>query len=54
MDIMRRAREMYSDEHKGVSFNNEETWEVLSAHKKKDAPEALDLNGDVPSQANKA
>ena len=45
---------MYRDEHNTASFTNEEAWEVLRAHKKWDAPEALDLTGDVTSQTNEA
>lgn len=54
MDIIRRAREIYRDEHRDATFNNEEAWEVLRAHKKWDAPEAIDLTSDVPSQINEA
>lgn len=49
-----RARKMYRDESRSVSFNNEVMWEVLRAHKKWDVPEALDLTSDASSQTNEA
>jgi hypothetical protein len=54
MDIMKRAREMYRDEHKIAPFNSKEAWEVLRGHQKWNAPDPLDLTGDVPSQTNEA
>ena len=49
LHIMKRVRKMYHDEHNTTSFNNEDAWDVLRAHKKWDAPEALDLT--MTSQA---
>ena len=54
MDILTHAKEMYRIESKNAPFNNEEAWGVLRTHKKWDAPETVDLTGDVPSQANEA
>ena len=52
MDNMIRARQIYRDEHRGVSFPQEDAWQVLRSHKKWDAPEPVDLTGNVPSQTN--
>jgi hypothetical protein len=52
MDILTRAKDMYCNEHKNAPFNNEEAWAILRRHKKWDAPDTVDLTGDVPSQAN--
>jgi hypothetical protein len=54
MDILTRAKEMYRNENKNEPFHNEEAWSVLRSHKKWDAPDTVDLTGDVPSQANEA
>ena len=54
MDIHKRAKQMYRDEHKTAPFYNEEAWKVLRGHKEWDAPDPLDLTGDVPSQTNEA
>ena len=54
LDNMKHARKMYRHEHKGAPFNNKDVWEVLRAYKKWDAPEGVDLTGDVPSQTNEA
>ena len=54
MDVLKRAKQTYRDEHKAASFNNEEAWDVLRKHKKWDASEPVDLTGEVPSQSNKA
>ena len=54
MDVLKRAKQMYRDEHKTEPFNNEEARKVLRAHKKWDAPDPIDLTGDVPSQTNEA
>jgi hypothetical protein len=51
-DDLRHARQFYRDEHKGVSFAQEETWLILRACPKWDAPETIDLTGDVPGQSN--
>ncbi|GJT92116.1 hypothetical protein Tco_1080961 [Tanacetum coccineum] len=34
--------------HKGVAFSQEDAWAVLRFHPKWDAPEQVDLTGDVP------
>lgn len=52
MDILNGAKEIYRDEHRMTSFNNEETWQVLCTHKKWESPDPVDLTGDVPSQTN--
>ena len=39
VDDMRHARQMYRDEHKGVSFGQEDVWLILRACPKWDAPE---------------
>nr|GEV37616.1 hypothetical protein [Tanacetum cinerariifolium] len=38
----------YRDEHKGVVFCQEDAWAILKFHPKWDAPEQVDLTGDVP------
>nr|GFB92447.1 hypothetical protein [Tanacetum cinerariifolium] len=45
---MKRAQSIYRDEHKGVLFCQEGTWAILKLHPKWDAPEQVDLTGDVP------
>ncbi|GJX81448.1 hypothetical protein Tco_0330929 [Tanacetum coccineum] len=45
---MKRAQSIYRDEHKGVSFTQEDAWAILKFHPKWDAPEQVDLTGDVP------
>ena len=54
VDILTHAKEMYRNENRNTPFNNEEAWGVLRTHKKWDAPDTVDLTGDVPSQANEA
>ena len=54
MDILTRAKDIYRNESRNAPFNSEEAWGVLRKHKKWDAPETVDLTGDVPSQANEA
>ncbi|GKD42011.1 zinc finger BED domain-containing protein RICESLEEPER 2-like protein, partial [Tanacetum coccineum] len=44
----KRAKRIYCDEHKGVAFSQEDAWAVLRFHPKWDAPEQVDLTGDVP------
>ncbi|GKF00846.1 hypothetical protein Tco_0027769, partial [Tanacetum coccineum] len=39
---------IYRDEHKGVLFSQEDAWAILKFHPKWDAPEQVDLTGDVP------
>ncbi|GKD61676.1 hypothetical protein Tco_1299185 [Tanacetum coccineum] len=39
---------IYRDEHRGVAFSQEDAWAVLRFHPKWDAPEQVDLTGDVP------
>ncbi|GJY78863.1 hypothetical protein Tco_0484664 [Tanacetum coccineum] len=48
VDFLKRAQSIYRDEHKGVSFSQEDTWAILRFHPKWDAPEQVDLTGDVP------
>ncbi|GJU93143.1 hypothetical protein Tco_1317899 [Tanacetum coccineum] len=48
VDLMKRAQSIYRDEHKGVSFSQEDAWAILKFHPKWDAPEQVDLTGDVP------
>nr|GEV38068.1 hypothetical protein [Tanacetum cinerariifolium] len=48
VDLMKRAQSIYRDEHKGVSFSQEDVWAILKFHPKWDAPEQVDLTGDVP------
>ncbi|GJZ48135.1 hypothetical protein Tco_0601967 [Tanacetum coccineum] len=48
VDLMKRAQSIYRDEHKGVSFTQEDAWAILRFHPKWDAPEQVDLTGDVP------
>nr|GFB04763.1 hypothetical protein [Tanacetum cinerariifolium] len=45
---MKRAQSIYRDEHKGVSFSQEDAWAILKFHPKWNAPEQVDLTGDVP------
>lgn len=54
VDILKRANQLYRDEHNNVPFANDLAWSVLLKHKKWNAPEAVDLTGDVPSQTNDA
>nr|GFD02335.1 hypothetical protein [Tanacetum cinerariifolium] len=44
---MKRAQSIYRDEHKGVLFSQEDAWAILKFHPKWDAPEQVDLTGDV-------
>ncbi|GKB87074.1 hypothetical protein Tco_0959346 [Tanacetum coccineum] len=46
--MARKAQSIYRDEHKGVSFSQEDAWALLRFHPKWDAPEQVDLTGDVP------
>nr|GEX62585.1 glutathione S-transferase T3-like [Tanacetum cinerariifolium] len=46
--LMKRAQSIYRDKHKGVSFSQEVAWAILKFHPKWDAPEQVDLTGDVP------
>nr|GEX50378.1 hypothetical protein [Tanacetum cinerariifolium] len=48
VDLMKRAQSIYRDEHKGVSFSQEDAWAILKFHPKWNAPEQVDLTGDVP------
>ncbi|GJX18526.1 RNA-directed DNA polymerase, eukaryota, reverse transcriptase zinc-binding domain protein [Tanacetum coccineum] len=48
VDYLKRAQSIYRDEHKGVAFSQEDAWAVLIFHPKWDAPEQVDLTGDVP------
>nr|GEY52809.1 hypothetical protein [Tanacetum cinerariifolium] len=45
---MKRAQSIYRDQHKGVAFCQEDAWAILKFHPKWDAPEQVDLTGDVP------
>ena len=51
MDVMRRVRTIYSDEHKGASFCHEDVREPLKGHSKWDTPEPVDFTGEVPGEA---
>nr|GFB10310.1 hypothetical protein [Tanacetum cinerariifolium] len=42
------GQSIYRDEHKGVSFSQEDAWAILKFHLKWDAPEQVDLTGYVP------
>nr|GEU62121.1 hypothetical protein [Tanacetum cinerariifolium] len=48
VDLMKWDQSIYRDEHKGVSFSQEDAWAILKFHPKWDAPEQVDLTGDVP------
>nr|GEU69840.1 glutathione S-transferase T3-like [Tanacetum cinerariifolium] len=48
VDLMKRAQSIYHDEHKGVPFSQEDAWAILKFHPKWDAPEQVNLTGDVP------
>nr|GEZ56443.1 hypothetical protein [Tanacetum cinerariifolium] len=48
VDVLKRAQSIYRDEHKGVAFCQEDAWGILKFHPKWDAPEQVDLTGDVP------
>ncbi|GKE67052.1 hypothetical protein Tco_1521213, partial [Tanacetum coccineum] len=48
VDYLKRAQSTYRDEHKRVAFSQEDAWAVLRFHPKWDAPEQVDLTGDVP------
>ncbi|GJZ70032.1 U-box domain-containing protein 4-like protein [Tanacetum coccineum] len=43
-----KAQSIYRDEHKGVLFSQVYAWAILRFHPKWDAPEQVDLTGDVP------
>nr|GFB93240.1 hypothetical protein [Tanacetum cinerariifolium] len=44
---MKRAQSIYRDEHTGVAFCQKDAWAILKFHPKWDAPEQVDLTGDV-------
>nr|GEW75228.1 glutathione S-transferase T3-like [Tanacetum cinerariifolium] len=48
VDVLKRAQIIYRDGHKGVAFCQEDAWAILKFHPKWDAPEQVDLTGDVP------
>nr|GEZ41485.1 hypothetical protein [Tanacetum cinerariifolium] len=48
VDVLKRAQSIYRDEHKGVAFCQQDAWAILKFHPKWDAPEQVDLTGDVP------
>nr|GEY49343.1 endopeptidase, NLPC/P60 domain, LRAT-like domain protein [Tanacetum cinerariifolium] len=48
VDLMKQAQSIYRDEHKGVSVSQEDAWAILKFHPKWDAPEEVNLTGDVP------
>nr|GEY76351.1 retrovirus-related Pol polyprotein LINE-1 [Tanacetum cinerariifolium] len=48
VNVLRRAQSIYWDEHKGVAFCQQDAWAILKFHPKWDAPEQVDLTGDVP------
>nr|GEU33324.1 glutathione S-transferase T3-like [Tanacetum cinerariifolium] len=47
VDLMKRAQSIYRNEHKWVSYSQEDAWAILKFHPKWDAPEQVDLTGDV-------
>nr|GEU92771.1 hypothetical protein [Tanacetum cinerariifolium] len=47
VDVLKRAQSIYRDEHKGVAFCQEDAWAILKFHPKWDAPEQVDLTGNV-------
>nr|GEV16751.1 hypothetical protein [Tanacetum cinerariifolium] len=48
VDVLKRAQSIYRDEHKEIAFCQEDAWAILKFHPKWDAPEQVDLTGDVP------
>ncbi|GJY97026.1 hypothetical protein Tco_0513936 [Tanacetum coccineum] len=53
MDVMKRAKATYRDKNISIPFVQDDAWEILRAHSKWDAPEAVDLTkGDVPGLGN--
>nr|GFC06173.1 hypothetical protein [Tanacetum cinerariifolium] len=48
VDSMKRTQSIYRDEHKGVSFSQEDVWAILKFHPKWNAHEQVNLTGDVP------
>ncbi|GJV49584.1 hypothetical protein Tco_1439796 [Tanacetum coccineum] len=44
VDFLKRVQSIYSDEHKGVSFSQEDAWAILRFHPKWDAPSHPTLN----------
>nr|GFA87038.1 hypothetical protein [Tanacetum cinerariifolium] len=48
VDVLKRDQSIYRDEHKGVAFCQEDAWAILKFHPKWDAPEQVDLTGDIP------
>nr|GEW48006.1 hypothetical protein [Tanacetum cinerariifolium] len=48
VDVLKRAQSIYRDEHKRVAFCQEDACAILKFHPKWDAPEQVDLTGDVP------
>nr|GEX27896.1 endopeptidase, NLPC/P60 domain, LRAT-like domain protein [Tanacetum cinerariifolium] len=43
LDVMKRAKATYRDENKGTPFVQEDAWEILRSHAKRDAPDPVDL-----------
>nr|GEX73049.1 glutathione S-transferase T3-like [Tanacetum cinerariifolium] len=48
VDVLKRVQSIYRDEYKGVAFCQEDAWAILKFYPKWDAPEQVDLTGDVP------
>nr|GEY88285.1 glutathione S-transferase T3-like [Tanacetum cinerariifolium] len=48
VDVMKRVQSIYRDELKGVAFCQEDAWAILKFYSKWDAPEQVDLTGDIP------
>lgn len=54
VDILKWANQLFRDKHNNAPFSNDEAWSVLRKLQKWNAPEAVDLTGDVPRQTNEA
>nr|GFA39964.1 glutathione S-transferase T3-like [Tanacetum cinerariifolium] len=53
VDVLKRARSIYRDEHKGVAFCQEDAWTILKFHPKWDASKQVDLTDARPRPAGK-
>ncbi|GJV88805.1 hypothetical protein Tco_1532743 [Tanacetum coccineum] len=52
VDYLKRAQNIYRDEHRGVAFSQEDAWAVLRFYPKWDAPDKL-TNGESPGIAGR-